>query len=70
LNWCIAKPGVIAITKSNSAERIFQACQASGWRLSAEQMRKLEEAIPYRKRGSAAIALRRLARVVLERIRH
>jgi len=33
LNWCIAKPGVIAITKSNSAERIFPSL--SGFRLAA-----------------------------------
>jgi hypothetical protein len=30
LNWCIAKEGVIALTKSNSPERVAEDCQASG----------------------------------------
>jgi diketogulonate reductase-like aldo/keto reductase len=46
LNWCIAKPNVIAIPKSNSVERTRENCAASGWRLSAEQLRTLEEAFP------------------------
>ena len=46
LNWCIAKPNVIAIPKSNSVERTRENCAASGWRLSAEQLRTLDEAFP------------------------
>ena len=44
LNWCIARPGVVAIPKSNSAGRTVENCQASGWRLSKEQMKQLNEA--------------------------
>ena len=69
LNWCIAKERVIAITKSNSADRIAEACSASGWRLSAEQMRMLDEEIPFRKRSSVEIILRGAARRALDRIR-
>lgn len=44
LNWCISKPRVIAIPKSDSAERTGENCGASGWSLSAEQMEALNRA--------------------------
>jgi len=67
LNWCIAKPGVIAITKSNSVERIIQDCNASGWQLSADQLRRLDEGIIYRQRSAFEVFLRRIARRILDR---
>lgn len=44
LNWCAARPNVIAIPKSNSAERVAENCEASGWRLSPEQFDLLNDA--------------------------
>jgi diketogulonate reductase-like aldo/keto reductase len=44
LNWCTAHPEVIAIPKSNRRERIEENCGASGWRLSAAQMQRLDAA--------------------------
>lgn len=44
LNWCNCKPGVIAIPKSDKIERIIENCQASGWKLSAEQVEALDRA--------------------------
>lgn len=67
LNWCIAKSGVIAITKSNSAERITEDCAASGWRLSADQLRRLNEGIKYRNRSPVEVFLRRVARRILDK---
>jgi diketogulonate reductase-like aldo/keto reductase len=46
LNWCIVKPNVIAIPKSDSLERTVENCGASGWKLSEEQVHALEEAFP------------------------
>jgi diketogulonate reductase-like aldo/keto reductase len=46
LNWCIFHPNVIAIPKSNSVARTEENCGASGWRLSKEQLRYLNEAFP------------------------
>jgi diketogulonate reductase-like aldo/keto reductase len=46
LNWCISRPGVVAIPKSNIVARIEENCGASGWRLSEEQLRQLDEAFP------------------------
>ena len=46
LNWGISKPNVIAIPKSDKVERIVENCEASGWRLSAEQMEELNRAFP------------------------
>jgi diketogulonate reductase-like aldo/keto reductase len=67
LNWCIAKPGVIAITKSNSVERIIEDCNASGWQLSIAQLRRLDEGVKFRQRGTFEVFLRRVARRVLDR---
>ncbi len=44
LNWCISRPNVIAIPKSDRVDRVAENCQASGWRLSAEQVEALNEA--------------------------
>lgn len=44
LNWCISRPNVIAIPKSNSIARTEENCLASGWRLSPTQITLLDEA--------------------------
>jgi diketogulonate reductase-like aldo/keto reductase len=44
LNWCIAKPGVVAIPKTDRVERVEELCGASGWKLSREQVAALEKA--------------------------
>jgi myo-inositol catabolism protein IolS len=46
LNWCIAKPGVIAIPKTDKVERAVECCGASGWKLSPSQIAILEKAFP------------------------
>ena len=43
LNWCTSRPNVIAIPKSNRIDRTEENCGASGWRLSEEQVRLLDE---------------------------
>lgn len=44
LNWCTSRPNVIAIPKSNSVQRTEENCGASGWRLSPEQVARLDQA--------------------------
>ncbi len=44
LNWCTSRPNVIAIPKSNKVSRVVENCQASGWRLSPEQVQYLDAA--------------------------
>ncbi len=44
LNWCIWRPSVITIPKSNSAGRVAENCGASGWRLTKEQYELLNRA--------------------------
>ncbi|HEY2991088.1 MAG TPA: aldo/keto reductase [Candidatus Binatia bacterium] len=46
LNWCISKPNVVAIPKTDKVERVVEACEASGWRLSPAQIAALERAFP------------------------
>lgn len=69
LNWCIAKPGVIAIPKTESAAHLEENCRSSGWRLSEEQMASLDRAIRFECRSRFAVALRRLVRRSLQTIR-
>ena len=68
LNWCIAKAGVVAITKTNSIERVRENCEASGWRLSADQARILDRGIRFRRRRPAVAMLRRLLTRVEQRL--
>jgi len=44
LNWCTSHPNVVAIPKSDSVARTEENCGASGWRLSSEQVQRLDEA--------------------------
>ncbi len=44
LNWCTSRSHVMVIPKSNRIERIEENCSASGWRLSAEQIARLDTA--------------------------
>ena len=46
LAWCLSRPNVIAIPKSDSATRTEENCGASGLRLSEEQMAALDRAFP------------------------
>ncbi len=44
LNWCTSQERVIAIPKSDSVSRTIENCGSSGWRLSEDQIKRLEEA--------------------------
>lgn len=44
LNWCLSKPNVVVIPKSDKAERVVENCHASGWKLSREQVEALNRA--------------------------
>lgn len=59
LNWCLYHESVVAIPKGNSVEHVLENCGASGWRLTAEQFRRLDEGIRFRRRSRAELALRR-----------
>ena len=43
LNWCVCRENVIAIPKADSVARTVENCGASGWRLSPEHLRLLDE---------------------------
>jgi len=59
LNWCLCLEGVVVIPKGNSTEHVLENCGASGWRLSEEQVRRIDEAIVFRKRGALESFLRK-----------
>ena len=52
LNWCTSHDGVIAIPKTNSLARTEENCGASGWRLSREQLSRLDSSF-----GACAIPI-------------
>ena len=66
LNWCISKEVVIAIPKAASIDHVVENSNASGWRLSAEQIRLLED--KFRQRGRVELALRRVARRLFQKL--
>lgn len=51
INWCLCKDGVVAIPKGNSTQHILDNCGASDWRLSREQLMRLDAKIQYRRRS-------------------
>ena len=46
LNWCLSRAPVVVIPKTNSVKRTEENCGASGWRLTPEQVQRLEAAYP------------------------
>ena len=44
LNWCLSRPNVVVIPKSDKAERVIENCDASGWSLTPQQVLSLDEA--------------------------
>jgi diketogulonate reductase-like aldo/keto reductase len=44
LNWCLSRPNVITIPKSDRVERVEENCLASGWSLTPEQVAALDRA--------------------------
>jgi diketogulonate reductase-like aldo/keto reductase len=67
LNWCISKLNVIAIPKASTVEHVQEDCGASGWQLSSEQLRLLDQGIGFARRGRVEALARRTARRVLQR---
>jgi diketogulonate reductase-like aldo/keto reductase len=59
LNWCLCLDDVVVIPKSNNAVRIVENCGASGWRLSADQVQRLNQTILFRRRGALDRIIRR-----------
>lgn len=44
LNWCLSRPNVVVIPKSDKTERVIENCDASGWSLTQQQVLSLDEA--------------------------
>jgi diketogulonate reductase-like aldo/keto reductase len=68
LNWCISKGPVVAIPTASSIDHVEEDCEASGWRLSPEQIELLDRGIQFRRRRYVEIGLRRMARYGLQRL--
>ena len=44
LNWCLARPGVVAIPKADRVQHVEENCHAGEWSLTPDQVRALDEA--------------------------
>ena len=67
LNWCVARPEVIAIFKADRAEHVRENCGASGWYLSEEQHARLSHGVkPVQNRSAIERFGRRVARRVVQ----
>lgn len=66
LNWCLVKPAVVVIPKTESLEHMADNCRSSDWRLSLEQMQRLDRTVQYRSRSRMEQALRRFVRGALQ----
>lgn len=44
LNWCLSRPAVITIPKSDRVARVEENCAASGWSLTPDQVATLDAA--------------------------
>jgi diketogulonate reductase-like aldo/keto reductase len=44
LAWCLSRPAVIALPKTDRTERVDELCATSGWRLTDEQVATLDRA--------------------------
>jgi diketogulonate reductase-like aldo/keto reductase len=69
LNWCVAKPGVIAIPKTESPAHMEENCWSSGWRLSLDQIALLDREIRFVRRSRLTVALRRWVRRCIQKMR-
>ena len=63
LNWCLSREGVVVIPKGSSVKHVLDNCDASGWRLSSDLIKRLENGVRFRQRG----ALDRLVRKAVPR---
>jgi diketogulonate reductase-like aldo/keto reductase len=68
LNWCLSRPGVIVIPKTESKEHLAENCASSDWRLTAEEVALLDKEIKFHRRGQLEIFLRRTVRRGLQKI--
>lgn len=59
INWCLCQDGVLAIPKGNSVEHIIENCGASDWRLSSEQLARINSRIQFRRRSKFDTMIRR-----------
>lgn len=59
INWCLCQEGVVTIPKGNSVEHIIDNCGASDWRLSSEQLARINSRIQYRRRSKFDTMIRR-----------
>jgi diketogulonate reductase-like aldo/keto reductase len=69
LNWCLSKPGVVAIPKTDSYEHMIENCGSSGWSLTGEQIAMLDSELHFRRRSRLEAWLRRKVRQTLQKLR-
>jgi diketogulonate reductase-like aldo/keto reductase len=73
LNWCLAKPGVVVIPKTESPDHMKENCESSSWRLTEDHLHQLNCSVRFRSRSRLELAVRRWVRGIVQvwqRARH
>jgi diketogulonate reductase-like aldo/keto reductase len=68
LNWCLSKPGIVTIPRSNSAEHVSENCLAGDFKLSAGELNRLNTRVSFRRRSFLEIVARRAVRHALQMV--
>ena len=58
LNWCLCRERVVVIPRGGTLAHVTENCGASGWRLTSEQVQRLNREIIFRERGPMEVFLR------------
>lgn len=67
LNWCVFNEMVVTIPKTDKVERVEENCDASDWRLSAEDQNVLNQGIHFHRRSAPERLARRVGRWLYQR---
>ena len=67
LNWCLSKPGVVTIPKTESQAHLIENCQSSGWELTDRQIAILDDRIRFRSRSRLEVVAKTTVKGFLQR---
>ena len=67
LNWCVCKDTVVTIPKTDNVKRVDENCGASDWRLSADDLARLNNGVHFHRRNALERLVRRIGRWLYQR---
>lgn len=68
INWCLARPEMVVLVKTDRLDRVDEACGATGWRLSPTQYNDLTKAVNLSWKSRIMRFIRKQRRSALEAV--